>query len=58
MPTFFRLGADMHFVHLLKFRPHLKGNIAVALARSFQCPPTYKSGEFKRTALLTLKITC
>lgn len=42
----------------LKFRPHLKGNIAVALRKLFLCLPTYKFGEFKRTALFILKITC
>lgn len=42
----------------LKFRPHLKGNIAVALRKSFQGLPTHKFGEFKRTAFLIFKITC
>lgn len=56
MPTFFRPGADMRFILKTEFRPHLKGNIAVALRKSFQCPPTYKFGEFKRTAFL--KTTC
>lgn len=31
----------------LKFRLHLKGNIAVALRKSFLCLPTYKSGNLK-----------
>lgn len=58
MPTLFRLGADVRFVLRLKFRSHLKGNTAVALTKSFQRLPTYKFGEFKRTAFFILKITC
>lgn len=42
----------------LEIRPHLKGHIAVALTKSSQCLPTYEFGELKRTAFLTLKITC
>lgn len=57
MPTFFRPGADMQFVKT-EIQATLDREYCSGTQKIVSVLPPYKSGEFKRTALFVLKITC
>lgn len=55
MPTFFRPGADMHFILKNEILAVIEWEYCSGTYKSFWCLPKYRFGKFKRTTFSVFK---